>query len=167
MQAPPPHLIRWVAEVAVNTLRTGTQAEAGGRVLEVLLARIAGQFNASRGAICRLSIGRFTFTYAPSSSCTNRCHPGFVNSTAFVAAAHALDPSTRLGGTNDVASSDTTFHDISSFGSKRREDPAYGASFGCQEPARVLWVCWEGRHRRTQWDQRGLGGSDAGVQLVG
>lgn len=37
LQALLPYLVRWVAEGVVNTLRAGTQTEADGRVLEVLL----------------------------------------------------------------------------------------------------------------------------------
>ena len=37
LQALLPYLVRWVAEGVVNTLRTGTQTEADGRVLEVFL----------------------------------------------------------------------------------------------------------------------------------
>ena len=41
LQALLPYLVRWVAEGVVNTLRTGTQTEADGRVLEVLLDAIS------------------------------------------------------------------------------------------------------------------------------
>jgi transcription initiation factor TFIID subunit 6 len=36
LQALLPYLVRWVAEGVVNSLRTGTQIETDGRVVEVL-----------------------------------------------------------------------------------------------------------------------------------
>ena len=52
-----------------------------------------------------------------------------VYSTPFITAAHTLDAPTDLSGANDVAPPDTTFHDVSFFGSPHYEDPASGASF--------------------------------------
>ena len=131
LQALLPYLVRWVAEGVVNTLRTGSQTEADGRVLEVLLDVISALLDNSTLFVepyvsyptDRLPSLTRPLLAAPTP--TTR----LIYSTPFIVAAHTLDPSTHLSGTNYVAPPDTTFHDVSFFGSPYHEDPAPGASF--------------------------------------
>ena len=77
LQALLPYLVRWVAEGVVNTLRTGSQTEADGRVLEVLLDVISALLDNSRlfrRAIRKLPHGSLDFANVPSYSCINSYH---------------------------------------------------------------------------------------------
>lgn len=131
LQALLPYLVRWVAEGVVNTLRAGTQTEADGRVLEVLLDVISALLDNSTlfvepyvscvwmvipSLICSLSA-------APNAS------PSFVYSVTFVITPNPLDAFTYLSGTNNVTPADTAFHNIPFPGPPHHEDLASGTSF--------------------------------------
>ena len=115
----------------VNTLRTGSQTEADGRVLEVLLDVISALLDNSTLFVepyvsyptDRLPSLTRPLLAAPTPTTSP------VYSTPFIVAAHTLDTSTHLGGANDVAPPDTTFYNVSFFGSPHYEDLASGASF--------------------------------------
>ena len=131
LQALLPYLVRWVAEGVVNALRAGTQTEADGRVLEVLLDVISALLDNSTlfvepyvshsRIVLHLLIHRLLV--APITT------PSPVCSTTFLTAAHTLDTPTHLSSTNDVSPPDTTFHNLPFFSSPHHEDPASGAGF--------------------------------------
>ena len=131
LQALLPYLVRWVAEGVVNTLRTGSQTEADGRVLEVLLDVISALLDNSTLFVepyVSYPTDRLpSLMRPPTVASTPTTSP--VYSTPFIAAAHTLDAPTDLSGANDVAPPDATFHDVSFFGSPHHEDPAPGACF--------------------------------------
>ena len=118
-----------------NALRTGSQTEADGRVLGVLLDVIGALLDSSTLFVepyvsyptDRLPL----LTRPPIAAPIPTTRP--VYSTPSIATAHTLDTSTHLGGADDVAPPDTTFHDVSLFGSPHHEDPDPGASFDWQE----------------------------------
>jgi len=130
LQALLPYLVRWVAEGVVNTLRTGTQTEADGRVLEVLLDVISALLdNSTLFVEPYVSYPRVVLPLLMSPRlAAPTATPSIVYSAALVATAHTLDASTHLSGTNNVAPLNATFHNVSFFGSSYHEDPASGAS---------------------------------------
>jgi len=75
--------------------------------------------------------------------------PSLVYSVPLIATNHTLDPPTLLDGTNDVAPPNTMFHDVSFFGSLRREDAASVTGFdgqGSVHPGKHRpgsWECWK------------------------
>lgn len=131
LQALLPYLVRWVAEGVVNTLRTGTQTEADGRVLEVLLDVISALLDNSTLFVepyvsdSRIALPPLMRPLLAAPTPT----PRLVHSAALIATAHTLDTSTYISGTNDVASPDTTFHHVSFFSSPHHEDLASCAGF--------------------------------------
>ena len=131
LQALLPYLVRWVAEGVVNTLRAGTQTEADGRVLEVLLDVISALLDNStlfvEPYVSCARIGLLSLI-CPLAAAPN-ASPSLIYSAAFIITAHSLDAFTYLSGSNNVAPPDTTFHDISFFGPSYHEDSASGISF--------------------------------------
>ena len=180
LQALLPYLVRWVAEGVVNTLRTGTQTEADGRVLEVLLDVISALLDnstlfvepyVSRPWIVLPSLTR-PFLASPTTA------PSLIHPPALVATANTLNPPTHLSRTNNVTPPNTAFHDVSFFGSPHYENPATGTGFDWQESRYPggrhsgSRGCWEGRdqkgaYRGTRCEGCRSGESDAGVQLIG
>ena len=130
LQALLPYLVRWVAEGVANTLRTGSQTEADGRVLEVLLDVISALLDNSTLFVeqyVSYPVDRLlSLTRPPSAAPTPTTR--LVYSTPFIATAHTLDAPTYLGGADDVAAPDTKFHNVS-FSSPHHEDPDPGAGF--------------------------------------
>jgi len=131
LQALLPYLVRWVAEGVVNTLRAGTQTEADGRVLEVLLDVISALLDNS--TLFVEPYVSYVWMVIPSLICslsaTPNASPSFVYSVTFVIAPNPLDALTYLSGANNVAPADTTLHNISLFGPSHHENSASSTSF--------------------------------------
>lgn len=138
LQALLPYIVRWVVEGVVNTLRAGNQTETDGRVLEVLLDVISALLDNStlfvepyvRKIFRPFSENWLTYPL----SVTPDAAPCLIHSAALIITIHPLDPPTHLSSTNDVAPPDTTFHNVSFFGSPHHEDLTSGAGFDRQEP---------------------------------
>ena len=125
LQALLPYLVRWVAEGVVNTLRTGTQTEADGRVLEVLLDVISALLDNSTLFVEPYVSYPWMVLLLPTRPlpAAPTVAPSLIYSPALVATANTLDPPPHFGGTNDVAPPNTTFYDVSFFGSPHHENP--------------------------------------------
>ena len=179
LQALLPYLVRWVAEGVVNTLRAGVQTETDGRVLEVLLDVISALLDNS--TLFVEPYVRFVRACLPSLTryvpVTPNASPSLVHPPAFIITVHPLDTSAYLGGTDDVAPPNTTFHNVSFFGPPYHEDTTFGTGFDRQEsrdPRRCHpWSRgrWQGRnsegaYRRTWCKSCRSGESDTGLQFI-
>ena len=181
LQALLPYIVRWVVEGVVNTLRAGSQTETDGRVLEVLLDVISALLDNS--TLFVEPYVRIIFRALPKSwltyllSVTPDASSRLVHPTTFIITLHSLDPPTHLSSTNDVASPDTAFNNVSFFGSSHNEDLASGVSFHWQKPRYPgrchpgSCGCWQGRYserayRRARCKGCRSGKSDARIQLV-
>jgi transcription initiation factor TFIID subunit 6 len=137
LQALLPYIVRWVVEGVVNTLRAGSQTETDGRVLEVLLDVISALLDNStlfvepyvKRIFCPFSESWLMYFLSVTPDAASR----LVHSAAFILTVDPLDPPTHLSSTIDVTPPDTTFHNVSFFGSSHHEDLASGASFDRQE----------------------------------
>jgi len=126
-----PYLMRWVAVEVFNTLRTGTQTEADGRVLLVLLDVISALLDNSTlffepyvsHLLADLPLLNVPHLVAPNATSS------LVHSASFIVTSRTLYTSMHLSSTNNVAPPDTTFHNVSFLGSPHYEDPASGAGF--------------------------------------
>lgn len=131
LQALLPYLVRWVAEGVVNTLRAGVQTETDGRVLEVLLDVISALLDNStlfvEPYVSFVRVG-LPLLIRPVSATPN-ASPSLVHPPACIITAHTLDTSTYLGGTNNVAPPNTTFHNVSLFSPPYHENTASGTGF--------------------------------------
>ena len=181
LQALLPYIVRWVVEGVVNNLRAGSHTETDGRVLEVLLDVISALLDNStlfvepyvRTMFCGFYQSWLMFFFSVTPDVASR----LVHSVTFIFTAHTLDPSTHFSSTDNVTPLDTTFHNVSFFGSPYHEDFASGASFNRQEqrhPGRChpgTCRCWQGRdseraHRRAWCKGCRSGESDARIQLT-
>lgn len=177
LQALLPYIVRWVVEGVVNTLRSGSQTETDGRVLEVLLDVISALLDNT--TLFVEPYVRIDYCFSGSSliyvlSVTPDATARLVHSAAFIIAVHPLDPSTHLSSTNHVPPPDPTFHNIPLLGSSHNENLTAGVGFDRQEPRNSgrchpgFGGCREGRnsqgaHRGARCKSCRSGESDAWI----